>query len=178
MHAGEGSRGGQHAARRAWRRGWTWITPGCGSSTHITAPPSVRLPLSSAGNTEPAACAACQSGLLDSCPPHATCTRSQPSSMLPLSLATKLLRWRFLASSLVVTYGLLTSSHQHSATCTPRWTSRSAHRTPSRLAQTAPAPGLSPSWTTMALVSPPYSVKTSPTPRLSGARTDDPSKTR
>ena len=41
-------------------------------------------------------------------------TRSQPSSMLPLSPATTLLRWKSAASSLALAYDLLTSS-PHSA---------------------------------------------------------------
>ena len=64
-------------------------------------------------------------------PPMAK-TRSQPSSLLPLSLATTLPRW-FPASSLAPTYGLLTSSPQPSATRTPLWTFRSARRTPGSL---------------------------------------------
>ena len=73
-------------------------------------------------------------------PPVVT-TRSQLSSTLPLNLVTTPLRWKSVASFLAQIYGLRTSSLQPSATRTPLWTSESSHRTPSRLAQIALAPG-------------------------------------
>ena len=57
--------------------------------------------------------------------------RGHPWPQCGLSLVIILWRWRFLASSLAPTNGLLSSSPQRSATRIPRWTSRPAHRTPS-----------------------------------------------
>ena len=52
---------------------------------------------------------------------------------------------------------------------TPPWTCRSAHRTPSRPAQTTPDPGLLPISTAMACTFPPSSDRRSPTPASFGA---------
>ena len=86
-------------------------------------------------------------------------------------------RPKFLASSLVPTSDPPTFSPPPLAMRTPPWTSRSAHRTPSRPAQTAPDSGLLPSLTVMARTSHPLSDRISPMPRSFGAPMGDPTRT-
>ena len=91
-------------------------------------------------------CAACQTGSLDTGAAQASCcawarppaAKTRPPhlfTLLPNSAITPL-RLRFLASSLALISGPLTSSVPPSATRTPPWTSRFALRTHSKLVQT------------------------------------------
>ena len=140
---------------------------------------SVRLRLGCAGPREPAPCAACQSGSLDTDAAHTSCCALGEDTR-GLNAVTSLVHaaaQSFDCTAETEVPGLVpgttsdppTSSPPPQATLTPPSTSRSALRTPSRPGLTAHKQGATPNSPTTALSSTLSSARTFPAPRSSGA---------